>query len=139
MSRSSTREVPSSCSTYSLPLTVHSSPVTIYLFHVTGPGTHASGSFNFAQGRLFNTSMMGLLNISHILPFQQYMSDRTPHGEKYESVQKGSSSKAAAAWASGAYGGVCEHGQVARTHRKKEFRRVQHLFSLPLDPGLIGG
>ncbi|HNP29517.1 MAG TPA: hypothetical protein PKK23_10750 [Nitrospirales bacterium] len=31
------------------------------------------------------------------------------------SVQKGQSSKAATAWASGAYGGVREHDQAART------------------------
>jgi hypothetical protein len=37
------------------------------------------------------------------------------HTKKYGSVQKGPSSKAAATWTGGAYGGVREHGQGART------------------------
>ncbi len=37
------------------------------------------------------------------------------HTKKYGSVQKGPSSKAAASWRGGAYGGVREHGQGART------------------------
>jgi hypothetical protein len=74
------------------------------------------------------------LNISHILSFHHDMSDRTPHEEKEGSVQKGSSSpalshaegKAAAAWASGAYGGVREHDQAARTP-------LAAFFNTPLD------
>jgi hypothetical protein len=37
------------------------------------------------------------------------------HTKKLGNVQKGSSSKAAATWTGGAYGGVREHGQEART------------------------
>ncbi len=44
--------------------------------------------------------------------------NRTSHVEKQGSVQKGSSSKAAAVWASGANGGVREHDHAATCLRE---------------------
>ncbi len=48
------------------------------------------------------------------------------HSKKFGSVQKGSSSKAAATWTGGAYEGVRERGQGARTP-------LVAFFNTPLD------
>ncbi|HNP29438.1 MAG TPA: hypothetical protein PKK23_10355 [Nitrospirales bacterium] len=60
----------------------------------------------------------GLLNIEKIFPCHQRMNHRGSPKKKQWSVQKGPSSKAAAAWTSGAYEGVREHGQGATCLRE---------------------
>ena len=59
--------------------------------------------------------LLRLLNISNLLPFHLHTDDRDLREKSWGSVQKGSSSKATADWTGGAYGGVREHGQAART------------------------
>jgi hypothetical protein len=66
------------------------------------------------------------------------MKENTLSGGK-GAVQKGSSSKAAAAWTSGAYGGVREHGQGARTPLADFFNSPHYEEQLTMIGGLSSG
>jgi hypothetical protein len=88
--------------------------------------------------------IQGLLNNRNILPVDPHVNHRESY-EKNWSVQKSSSSpvlrplegKAAAAWTGGAYGGVREHGQAARTPLAAFFNTPIHGFRLCNQPNLF--